>query len=160
MPKIPGVNHRLAIRALERAGFRVVREGRKHVVLSDGQRFLSIYARRSRQRLHHGRHRDRRGPRRRRVQEAALSAPVAELVDATDSKSVVRKDVLVRVRPGARGAAMPGIASHAGRRPKALGNRLYGSLSTLLGVTAPGRSGGRRLRVRVQARRPRRAGPG
>ena len=29
-----------------------------------------------------------------------LGAPVAELVDATDSKSVVRKDVLVRVRPG------------------------------------------------------------
>ena len=29
-----------------------------------------------------------------------FGAPVAELVDATDSKSVVRKDVLVRVRPG------------------------------------------------------------
>ncbi len=42
MPKIPGVNHRRAIRALERAGFRVVREGRKHVVMSDGQRFLTI----------------------------------------------------------------------------------------------------------------------
>ena len=28
-------------------------------------------------------------------------APVAELVDATDSKSVVRKDVPVRLRPGA-----------------------------------------------------------
>ena len=32
---------------------------------------------------------------------ACSRAPVAELVDATDSKSVVRKDVLVRVRPGA-----------------------------------------------------------
>ena len=42
MPKIPGVNHRRAIRALERAGFRVLREGRKHVVMSDGQRFLTI----------------------------------------------------------------------------------------------------------------------
>lgn len=42
MPKIPGVNHRRAIRALERAGFRVVREGRKHVVMSDGTRFLTI----------------------------------------------------------------------------------------------------------------------
>ncbi len=42
MPKIPGVNHRRAVRALERAGFRVVREGRKHVVMSDGQRFLTI----------------------------------------------------------------------------------------------------------------------
>ena len=28
-------------------------------------------------------------------------APVAELVDAADSKSVARKGVLVRVRPGA-----------------------------------------------------------
>ncbi|MDP6262139.1 MAG: type II toxin-antitoxin system HicA family toxin [Rhodospirillales bacterium] len=42
MPKIPGVNHRRAIRALEGAGFRVVREGRKHVVMSDGNRFLTI----------------------------------------------------------------------------------------------------------------------
>lgn len=42
MPKIAGVNHRRAIRALERAGFRIVREGRKHVVMSDGIRFLSI----------------------------------------------------------------------------------------------------------------------
>jgi hypothetical protein len=30
-----------------------------------------------------------------------LSAPVAELVDAADSKSVARKGVLVRFRPGA-----------------------------------------------------------
>jgi predicted RNA binding protein YcfA (HicA-like mRNA interferase family) len=42
MPKIPGVNHRRAIRALERAGFQIVREGRKHVVMSDGSRFLTI----------------------------------------------------------------------------------------------------------------------
>jgi predicted RNA binding protein YcfA (HicA-like mRNA interferase family) len=42
MPRIPGINHRRAIRALERAGFRVVREGRKHVVMSDGARFLTI----------------------------------------------------------------------------------------------------------------------
>ena len=32
---------------------------------------------------------------------AARNAPVAELVDAADSKSAIRKDVLVRVRPGA-----------------------------------------------------------
>ena len=42
MPKIPGVNHRRAIRALIRAGFQVVREGRKHVVMTDGSRFLTI----------------------------------------------------------------------------------------------------------------------
>jgi predicted RNA binding protein YcfA (HicA-like mRNA interferase family) len=42
MPSIPGVNHRRAIRALQRTGFRVVREGRKHVVMSDGARFVTI----------------------------------------------------------------------------------------------------------------------
>jgi predicted RNA binding protein YcfA (HicA-like mRNA interferase family) len=42
MPRIPGVNHRRAIRALGKAGFRVVREGRKHVVMSDGNRYLTI----------------------------------------------------------------------------------------------------------------------
>ena len=41
MPKIPGVNHLHAIRALEKAGFRVVRQG-KHIVMSDGVRFLTI----------------------------------------------------------------------------------------------------------------------
>jgi predicted RNA binding protein YcfA (HicA-like mRNA interferase family) len=39
--KIPGVNHLHAIRALEKAGFRVVREG-KHTVMSDGERILTI----------------------------------------------------------------------------------------------------------------------
>jgi len=42
MPSIPGVNHRCAIRAFERAGYRIVREGRKHVVMSDGSRFLTV----------------------------------------------------------------------------------------------------------------------
>ena len=41
MPKIPGVNHLDAVRALEKAGFRVVRQG-KHIVLSDGVRILTI----------------------------------------------------------------------------------------------------------------------
>ena len=41
MPKIPGVNHLHAVRALEKAGFRVVRQG-KHIVMSDGVRFLTI----------------------------------------------------------------------------------------------------------------------
>jgi predicted RNA binding protein YcfA (HicA-like mRNA interferase family) len=39
--KIPEVNHLHAIRALEKAGFRVVREG-KHTVMSDGERILTI----------------------------------------------------------------------------------------------------------------------
>ncbi|MFL6228185.1 MAG: type II toxin-antitoxin system HicA family toxin [Pyrinomonadaceae bacterium] len=41
MPKIPGVNHLDALKALEKAGFRVVRQG-KHVVMSDGVRILTI----------------------------------------------------------------------------------------------------------------------
>jgi predicted RNA binding protein YcfA (HicA-like mRNA interferase family) len=41
VPKLPGVNHQLAIRAFERAGFRVVRQG-KHVVMTDGARILTI----------------------------------------------------------------------------------------------------------------------
>lgn len=41
MPKIPGVNHLDAVRALEKAGFRIVRQG-KHVVMSDGVRIVTI----------------------------------------------------------------------------------------------------------------------
>ena len=41
MPKIPGVNHLAAVRALETAGFRIVRQG-KHIVMSDGIRILTI----------------------------------------------------------------------------------------------------------------------
>lgn len=42
MPKIPGVNHRQAVRALKKLGFRVAREGRKHIVMSDGGHFITI----------------------------------------------------------------------------------------------------------------------
>jgi len=42
MPKIPGVNHIRAVKALEKAGFRIVRQGKKHIVMSDGIRFLTI----------------------------------------------------------------------------------------------------------------------
>ncbi len=41
MPKVPGVNHLDAVRALEKAGFRVARQG-KHVVMTDGARILTI----------------------------------------------------------------------------------------------------------------------
>lgn len=41
MPKLPGVPHQKAIRALEKAGFRVLRQG-KHVVMTDGTRILTI----------------------------------------------------------------------------------------------------------------------
>jgi hypothetical protein len=42
VPKIAGVNHRDAVRALEEAGFHIVREDRKQIVMSDGSRFLTI----------------------------------------------------------------------------------------------------------------------
>ena len=41
MPRIAGIPHRRAVAALEKAGFRVVREG-KHVVMTDGIRILTV----------------------------------------------------------------------------------------------------------------------
>lgn len=41
MPKLPGINHLAAVRALEKAGFRVARQG-KHIVMTDGARILTI----------------------------------------------------------------------------------------------------------------------
>jgi len=41
LPKIPGVNHLDAVRALEKAGFRIVRQG-KHIVMSNGQRIVTV----------------------------------------------------------------------------------------------------------------------
>jgi predicted RNA binding protein YcfA (HicA-like mRNA interferase family) len=41
MPKLPGINHLAAVRALEKAGFRVLRQG-KHVIMSDGTRKVVI----------------------------------------------------------------------------------------------------------------------
>ena len=41
MPQIPGVPHLRAVRALEKPGFKILREG-KHIVMSDGVRFVTI----------------------------------------------------------------------------------------------------------------------
>jgi predicted RNA binding protein YcfA (HicA-like mRNA interferase family) len=41
VPKLPGIPHKQAVRALEKAGFRIVRQG-KHIVLSDGRRILTV----------------------------------------------------------------------------------------------------------------------
>jgi len=41
MPPLPGVSHQAAVRALRKVGFRVAREG-KHIVMTDGQRILTI----------------------------------------------------------------------------------------------------------------------
>jgi predicted RNA binding protein YcfA (HicA-like mRNA interferase family) len=39
--RIPGIPHRRAVKALQKAGLHVVREG-KHIVLTDGVRILTI----------------------------------------------------------------------------------------------------------------------
>jgi predicted RNA binding protein YcfA (HicA-like mRNA interferase family) len=41
VPKIPGVNHQDAVRALQKAGFRIARQG-KHIVMTDGVRIVTI----------------------------------------------------------------------------------------------------------------------
>lgn len=41
MGRIPGIPHLQAVRALEKAGFRVVRQG-KHIVMFNGSRILTI----------------------------------------------------------------------------------------------------------------------
>jgi predicted RNA binding protein YcfA (HicA-like mRNA interferase family) len=41
MPKISGIPHHRAVRALEKAGFRVARQG-KHIVMTDGKRIVTI----------------------------------------------------------------------------------------------------------------------
>jgi predicted RNA binding protein YcfA (HicA-like mRNA interferase family) len=42
LPKLPGVPHLRAVRAFEKAGFRVIREGAKHIVMSAGGVVLTI----------------------------------------------------------------------------------------------------------------------
>jgi predicted RNA binding protein YcfA (HicA-like mRNA interferase family) len=39
--ELPGVPHLRAVRALEKAGFRIVSQG-KHIVMTDGSRILTI----------------------------------------------------------------------------------------------------------------------
>ncbi len=41
MPKLPGINHQDAIRALEKVGFWIARQG-KHVIMTDGSRVVAI----------------------------------------------------------------------------------------------------------------------
>jgi predicted RNA binding protein YcfA (HicA-like mRNA interferase family) len=42
MPKLPGINHLDAVRALEKAGFRVARQGKHIVMTNDEGRILTI----------------------------------------------------------------------------------------------------------------------
>jgi predicted RNA binding protein YcfA (HicA-like mRNA interferase family) len=41
LPRISGVNHLAAVRALEKAGFRIARQS-KHIVMTDGTRIVTI----------------------------------------------------------------------------------------------------------------------
>lgn len=41
MPKLPGVNHLAAVKALEKGGFQIIRQG-KHIVMSNGVRTVTI----------------------------------------------------------------------------------------------------------------------
>ena len=41
MAKIPGIPHLRAVKALQKAGFYVARQG-KHIVMTDGRRILTI----------------------------------------------------------------------------------------------------------------------
>jgi predicted RNA binding protein YcfA (HicA-like mRNA interferase family) len=41
VPKLPGINHVRAVAALEKAGFRVLRQG-AHIIMTDGSRILTI----------------------------------------------------------------------------------------------------------------------
>ena len=41
MAGVPGVNHLDAVRAMEKAGFQVIRQG-KHIVMSDGARLVTV----------------------------------------------------------------------------------------------------------------------
>lgn len=41
MPRLPGINHLRAVAALEKAGFRILRQG-AHIVMTDGMRILTI----------------------------------------------------------------------------------------------------------------------
>jgi predicted RNA binding protein YcfA (HicA-like mRNA interferase family) len=41
VPKVADVNHRDAVRALQKAGFQIAREG-KHIVMTDGQRIVTV----------------------------------------------------------------------------------------------------------------------
>jgi predicted RNA binding protein YcfA (HicA-like mRNA interferase family) len=41
MPRLPGINHLDAVRALEKVGFRVQRQS-KHIVMTDGTHIVTI----------------------------------------------------------------------------------------------------------------------
>jgi predicted RNA binding protein YcfA (HicA-like mRNA interferase family) len=41
MPKLSGINHKRAVKAFQKVGFQVIRQG-KHISMTDGERILII----------------------------------------------------------------------------------------------------------------------
>jgi predicted RNA binding protein YcfA (HicA-like mRNA interferase family) len=41
MSKLPGINHKRAVKAFEKSGFWVVRQG-KHITMTNGERIITI----------------------------------------------------------------------------------------------------------------------
>lgn len=41
MPKLSGINHLRAVAALEKSGFRIIRQG-KHIIMSNGVHIITI----------------------------------------------------------------------------------------------------------------------
>jgi predicted RNA binding protein YcfA (HicA-like mRNA interferase family) len=41
VPKLPGISHIRAVRAFEKSGYRIAREG-KHIVMTDGETIITI----------------------------------------------------------------------------------------------------------------------
>jgi len=41
MPKLPGINHERAVRAFEKLGFWIARQG-KHIAMTNGERIITI----------------------------------------------------------------------------------------------------------------------
>jgi predicted RNA binding protein YcfA (HicA-like mRNA interferase family) len=41
MPGLPGINHQDAVRALQRAGFRIIRQG-KHIIMANDERQVAL----------------------------------------------------------------------------------------------------------------------
>ena len=83
MPKIPGINHLRAVKALEKAGFHIIRQGKKHIVMSDNTRFLTI-PRSNPVNAYYGRYHSRCWPFCRSVPKIAI-APIGTLLFSLDS---------------------------------------------------------------------------
>jgi predicted RNA binding protein YcfA (HicA-like mRNA interferase family) len=41
MPNLPGINHLRAIKAFEKIGFKIIRQG-KHITMTDGEHIITI----------------------------------------------------------------------------------------------------------------------